>query len=92
MLYIMASIRQLPYPTSEEKDDTPCALCEAGCPFNYYHLMRHSHTTGRAESFVDTLMKEPIIEYEHEPFDYFEDFEDFDFEDADLFEDGELTE
>jgi len=88
----MSSIMPLPYPTSEDNNTAPCALCEAGCPFNYYHLMRHSQTTGRAKAYTDALMKEPVIEYEHEPFDYFEDFEDFDFEDADLFEDGELTE
>ena len=82
----------LPYPTSEDNNTDPCILCEAGYHFNYYHLMRHSNTTGRAEAFTDTLMKESIVEYEHEVFDYFDDFEDFDFEDVDLFQDIEDNE
>jgi hypothetical protein len=88
----MSSIMPLPYPTSEDNSNAPCALCEAGCPFNYYHMMRHSNTTGRAESFTDILMKEPIKEYEHEVFDYFDDFTDFDFEDVDLFENNDDNE
>jgi hypothetical protein len=84
MLYIMSSIRPLPYPTSSNDNTHPCALCSAGIDFNDFHLLHHSHTTGSAEAFNEALMKEPIEEFEHEPFNFFDDFGDFDFEDVEL--------
>lgn len=95
----MASI--LPFPSFNDNEGSswgdntqPCVLCEAGCVYSDYHLMRHTQTIGRSASFNDALMREPIGDFP--PFDYFEDVDPFEVnfdetETIDFDEDNRMT-
>ena len=53
----------------------PCILCEIGCDFTQYHKERHLLDPKKVDDFNDKLLKEPLEEFTHPPFNYFDDIQ-----------------